>query len=201
MQPLTCDHHGKRCSSSPVRTGGDISQLSKGGWGVGGLQGEGREGGAGSLTPSSFGESLPPGPRSRTRTVGVCTASISVSARQAAARTHVHTARQAPRSIRRTPMMRGCSSRSKLAQSQGRAGKRRRFRAALTGVCMRGFELCMSGRMAEGRAALQDVNKSRRAVGVLALPPRPLPYITSTGDTLWGFCFFFTVTSLIWNSS
>lgn len=39
------------------------------------------------------------------------------------ARTH----RQALRSIRRTPMMRGCSSRSKLSQNQDRAGKRRRF--------------------------------------------------------------------------
>lgn len=121
-----CDHqcHGKRrSSSSPVTTGGDITQLSKGGWGIGG----GRRGGAGSLTPSSFGESLPPAWPEVPHTHGGCVYSEHHCERSAGCCSDARTHRQALRSIRQTPMMRGCSSRSKLTQNQDRPGKRRRF--------------------------------------------------------------------------
>ena len=79
------------------------------------------------LTPSSFGESLPPALRSHTHTGGVRTHEHHhhhYHQRSPGCRwTHVHTP---PRSITQTPMMRGCSSRPKPTQNQDRSGKTRR---------------------------------------------------------------------------
>ncbi len=52
-----------------------------------------------------------------------CSVLSAPQAAAAAARTH----RQPLRSIRQTPMMRGCSSQAKLTQNRDRVGKRRHF--------------------------------------------------------------------------
>ena len=77
--------------------------------------------------------------------------------------THVHTP---PRSITQTPMMRGCSSRPKPTQNQDRSGKTRRSErfgtlARLYIVHLWAEDRERRAQREAGRAALQDVNKSR----------------------------------------
>lgn len=153
-----------------LRTDGDISQLSNGGWGLGRVLG-GQVGCC--LITSSFGESFPSGPRSL-HTHGGCVHSE-----------HQCNCRQAP--VGRTYAPPGTALHQTDAHDErllqptqaytepGGSG----WDESLYGLWFRcvhagGLSYASEERMAErveqrraGRAGVQDVNKSRCAVGVL----------------------------------
>ncbi|MEQ2184693.1 hypothetical protein GOODEAATRI_010638, partial [Goodea atripinnis] len=98
--------------------------LSDGGWGEGGC---GRLTGRGSSFITSISvavSSRPAGPSHSHVPRGGCTLSI---AGEGCCWRHVHTAAHCASSDTHPTTMRGCSSRSKSTQNQGKTGKRRRY--------------------------------------------------------------------------